>query len=319
MLDRLTAAIDRHHTEPGAGSAVPRLSLVSVDEPIEPTGLLYEPMICFVSDGAKRTTAGDVSQVAHAGEMLMTTIDLPVAVRLDKVPYRSAVLSIDGAALAGLLVEVDETDPAAPATPVAPTAPAALTGQAAPTGQVAAPMPPELVEAVARWVELLDTPEDIRPLAPRIESEILYRLLRGSLGPALRQCAQDDSPAGRVRQAARWICEHYTEPVSIAAIAASAQMSPASLHRHFKAATGMSPLTYQKRLRLQEARRRLVAGATANQAAQAVGYVSATQFNREYRTAYGLPPARDAARLRTGPRPLPLDPPGPVTHGSLLP
>lgn len=161
-------------------------------------------------------------------------------------------------------------------------------------------MTPELVDAVTRWVQLLDTPEDIRPLATRIESEILYRLLRSSLGPVLRQWSPTDSATTRVREVARWICAHYTEPLSIDAIAAAAHMSPASLHRHFKAATGMSPLRYQKHLRLQEARRRLVAGdATAAQIAHAVGYVSATQFNREYRSTYGLPPGQDAARLRT--------------------
>ncbi|MFD8717824.1 helix-turn-helix domain-containing protein [Streptomyces sp. NPDC059629] len=161
-------------------------------------------------------------------------------------------------------------------------------------------MTPELVDTVTRWVQLLDAPEDIRPLAGRIESEILYRLLRGPLGPILRQWSPADTATTRVREVARWICARYTEPLSIDAIAAAAHMSPASLHRHFKAATGMSPLKYQKNLRLQEARRRLVAGdATAAQIAQAVGYVSATQFNREYRSAYGLPPARDAAQLRT--------------------
>ncbi|MFF2327735.1 MULTISPECIES: AraC family transcriptional regulator N-terminal domain-containing protein [unclassified Streptomyces] len=284
MLERFAAAIDRHRAGPGPDSRIPRLSLAAADEPIEPTGLLYEPMICFVADGAKRTTSGDLSQVVRAGNMLLTTVDLPVAVDLEKVPYRSAVMQLDGRVLADLLIELDETGPAA--TSAAP-------------GQVSAPMTPELVDAVTRWVELLDTPEDIRPLAPRIESEVLYRLLRSSLGPILRQWSLADSATSRVREVARWICDRYAEPLSIDAIAAVAHMSPAGLHRHFKAATGMSPLKYQKRLRLQVARQRLVAGdATASQIAQAVGYLSATQFNREYRSAYGLPPGQDAARLR---------------------
>ncbi|MCX5263325.1 AraC family transcriptional regulator [Streptomyces sp. NBC_00199] len=284
MLDRLAAAIDRHCVGPGSDTAVPRLLLVAVEEPIEPTDLLYEPMICFVANGTKRATAGEVSQVARPGEMLLTTIDLPVTIELEQVPYQSAVMRFDDQALTEMLVELGET------------------GQGAPLsagGQVSAPMTPELVDAVTRWVQLLDTPEDIRPLATRIESEILYRLLRSSLGPVLRQWSPTDSATTRVREVARWICAHYTEPLSIDAIAAAAHMSPASLHRHFKAATGMSPLRYQKHLRLQEARRRLVAGdATAAQIAQAVGYVSATQFNREYRSTYGLPPGQDAARLR---------------------
>jgi AraC-like DNA-binding protein len=142
-----------------------------------------------------------------------------------------------------------------------------------------------------------------RPNAHRrpagIESEILYRLLRSPLGPALRHWSLADSAAARIRTVARWICEHYAEPLGIDEIAEMARMSPATLHRHFKAATGMSPMKFQKHLRLQEARRRLFAGdVTAAQVAQAVGYVSATQFNREYRSAYGLPPGQDAAGLR---------------------
>ncbi|WP_316777272.1 AraC family transcriptional regulator [Streptomyces sasae] len=284
MLDRLVAAIDRHSERPGSGTAVPRLSLASVDEPVEPAHILYEPMICFVAAGTKRTTAGELVRVARPGEMLLTTIDLPVTADLEQVPYRSASLHLDGEPLTELLVELDETVRTAPS---------------ATSAQVAAPMPPELADAVARWVELLDAPDDIRPLAGRIESEILYRLLRSSLGPVLRQWSLADSTATRVREVARWIRARYAEPLSIDEIAAVAHMSAAGLHRHFKAATGMSPLRYQKHLRLQEARRRLVAGdATAAQIAQAVGYVSATQFNREYRTAYGLPPVQDAARLR---------------------
>ncbi|WP_084263028.1 AraC family transcriptional regulator [Actinomadura formosensis] len=287
MLDRLTAAIDRHCVGPGSDTAIPRLSLVAVDEPTEPTGQLYEPMICFVADGAKRTTAGDLSEVAHAGEMLLTTIDLPVTAALEKVPYRSAVMRLDDQALADLIIELDETGPAAP-----PSA----------TGQVKAPMAPELLDAITRWVELLDAPADIRPLAPRIEAEIHYRLLRSPFGTVLRQGALADSTTSRMRQVTRWICERYDQPLSIDAIAAVAHMSPASLHRHFKATTGMSPLKYQKHLRLQEARRRLAAGdATVTQIAQAVGYTSPTQFNREYRSTYGLPPGQDATRLRTPP------------------
>ncbi|MGW4909699.1 AraC family transcriptional regulator N-terminal domain-containing protein [Streptomyces sp. NPDC004270] len=294
MLDRLVAAIDRHCTAPGSDTAVPRLSLAAVEHPVEPAHLLYEPAICFVASGTKRTTAGELVRVARPGEMLLTTIDLPVTGDLVQVPYRSASLRLDGEVLTELLVELAETGRPAPAVTAA---------------QVVAPMPPELADAVTRWVQLLGTPDDIRPLAGRVESEILYRLLRSSLGPVLRQWSLADSTATRVREVARWIRAHYTEPLGIEEIAAVAHMSAASLHRHFKAATGMSPLRYQKHLRLHEARRRLVAGdATAAQIAQAVGYVSATQFNREYRTAYGLPPVQDAARLRarlthTGPAP----------------
>lgn len=284
MVDRLARAVERHCVGLWSETAVPRLSLVALDEFIEPTELMYEPMVCFIAEGAKRTAVGERCWVTPRGEMALITLDMPVTAAFEKVPYRAAVMRLDSRALAAVQMNLEETGPPSP-----PAVSAAVT----------ASMPPELVDAVTRWVQLLDTPADIRPLASGIESEILYRLLRSPLGPVLSHWSMADSAASRIRTAARWICDHYTEPLSIDEIAAVARMSPATLHRHFKAATGMSPLKFHKRLRLQEARRRLFTGdTTAAQAAQAVGYVSATQFNREYRSAYGLPPGQDAARLR---------------------
>ncbi|MEU6142709.1 AraC family transcriptional regulator [Streptomyces sp. NPDC047081] len=284
MLDPLARAVERHCDGRWSETAVPRLSLVSLDELIEPMQVRYEPMICFIADGAKRTAAGDRTWVTPRGEMALITLDLPVTAAFEKVPYRAAVMRLDSRELAAVQMELDEAG-----SPPPPAVTAAVT----------APMAPELVDAVTRWVGLLDNPEDIRPLAPRVESEILYRLLRSPLGPVLRQWSLADSAASRIRRVARWICDHYTEPLGIDEIAEVARMSPATLHRHFKTATGMSPLRFQKHLRLQEARRRLFAGdVTAAQVAQAVGYVSATQFNREYRREYGLPPGQDAQRLR---------------------
>ncbi|MEU9369870.1 AraC family transcriptional regulator [Streptomyces avermitilis] len=286
-LDSLAAAIARHNEGLWSDSAVPRLTLVALDELIAPVDLLYAPMICFIADGAKRTVAGDRSWVTGRGDMFLNSLVLPVTCTFEQAPYRSAVLHLDGRLLADLLLELDGTDPRP------------LPRPGAPGGQVTAPMTPELLDAVTRWVRLLDTPDDIRPLASRIEAEILYRLLAGPLGPILRQYTLADSGEARVRAAAAYISTHYAEPLSIATIAATAHMSPATLHRHFKAATGMSPLSFQKHLRLQEARRQLVAGdTTAALVAEAVGYASATQFNREYRRTYGLPPAQDASRLR---------------------
>ncbi|GAB2985732.1 AraC family transcriptional regulator N-terminal domain-containing protein [Streptomyces pseudoechinosporeus] len=286
MLDELAAAIARHGDDWWSDTAVPRLRLVRLDEPITPIDLLYEPMICFIVDGSKSSVAGDRSWTTGSGEMLFNSLVLPVTSTFHRLPYRSAVLRLDGPTLADLLLELDGTDPRTFHGPE-------------PAGQITAPMTPEIVDAVTRWVRLLDTPDDIRPLANRIEGEILYRLLGSPLGPTLRHFTLADTAAARVRTAARWICAHFTEPLSIETIAAVAHMSTATLHRHFKAATGMSPLRFQKHLRLQEARRRLLTDdTTAALVAEAVGYVSATQFNREYRRAYGLPPAQDAARLR---------------------
>ena len=286
MLDQLAAAVSRHRNGLWSGTtAVPRLTVVALDEVVNPLDLRYEPMVCFIAEGAKRTITGEHSRSVRRGDMFLNSLDLPVTAVFEEVPYRSVVLHLDGPALADLLLELDGE---APATPAA--------------GQVSATMTPELVDAVTRWVRLLDTPHDIQPLAARVEAEILYRLLGSALGPTLRQFATSGSAHTRVRAAADWIAAHFTEPITVQQVAAVAHMSPATLHRHFKAITGMSPLRFQKHLRLQEARRLLVAGDTTGaHTAEAVGYASATQFTREYRRAYGLPPVRDAARLRGKP------------------
>ena len=285
MLDRLAHAIARHCPGLWSQTAVPKLTLVSLDEFVDPIEVTYEPMICFIADGAKRTAVGERSWITPRGEMALFTLDLPVTAAFEKVPYRTAVMRIDSEVLASVQLELAESEPQPPVAVAA---------------AVTAPMSPELVDAVTRWVQLLDSPEDIGPLASRIETEILYRLLRSPLGPVLRHWSLADSTAGRIRTTARWIRDHCTEPLGIDEISEVARMSPATLHRHFKAATGMSPLRFQKYLRLQEARRLLFTrDVTAAQVAQEVGYVSATQFNREYRRAYGLPPGQDAAQLRT--------------------
>lgn len=287
MLDDLADAVTRHCGPWWTETAVPRQALVRLDGPVGPTDLVYEPMVCFVARGAKRSGAGDQVRLAGPGTMLLSSLELPVTATFEQVPYRSAVLRLDGRVLADLLLELD--DPDRPGVEGAPAA-----------GLVTAPMSPELADAVTRWVRLLDTPADIRPLAARVESEILYRLLGSPLGPVLRQHTLADSRPAQVRAAAAWLRAHYAEPVTVEEVAAAAHMSAATLHRHFRAATGMSPVQFQKRLRLQEARRLLLAGdVTVALVAETVGYGSATQFNREYRRAYGVPPGQDAADLRT--------------------
>lgn len=283
MLDALADAVGRHCDGWWSETAVPRLTLVRLDESIEPTDLLYEPMVCFVARGTKRTVAGDQQRLAGPGTMLFSSLEVPVTATFEQVPYRSAVLRLDRPVLAGLLLDLDRPGPELPD----------------PGGLVTAPMSIELLDAVTRWVRLLDAPPDIGPLAGRTESEILYRLLLSPIGPLLRQYALADSRLDQIRGAAGWLRRHYTEPVTVEQVAAAAHMSTATLYRHFKVATGMSPLQFQKRLRLQEARRLLVAGGlTVTLIAEQVGYASPTQFNREYRNSYGIPPARDAARLR---------------------
>jgi AraC-like DNA-binding protein len=284
MLDALAGAIARHCDGFWVESAVPRLTLVAAGEAPPAVDMVYTPMLCFVASGAKRTTAGDRNWLVDAGRMFVSSLEVPVTAAFERLPYRSAVLLLDQQQLADQLLELGA---------------AADEPRPDPGGLTSAPMSPELIDAVTRWVCLLDAPDDIGPLAGRIEGEILYRLLSGPLAAVLRQFALADSHVTQVRRAAGWIREHFARPLRIDAIAAVAHMSPATLHRHFRSATGMSPLQYQKVLRLQEARRLLIAGdTTAAIVGERVGYASATQFNREYRRAYGAPPARDATRLR---------------------
>jgi transcriptional regulator GlxA family with amidase domain len=154
------------------------------------------------------------------------------------------------------------------------------------------------MDAWVRLLGLMECPGDIPALAPAYEREILYRVLQGPHGQLLRDVATPDSALGRVRKAIQWIREHYAAPLRIGALADLAAMSESAFHRHFKAATALSPLQYQKQLRLLQARQLLTAqGASVTTAAMEVGYESPTQFSREYARAFGLPPSQDASRL----------------------
>ena len=161
------------------------------------------------------------------------------------------------------------------------------------------PLEQPLLEGLLRLVRLLDTPKDIPVLAPLILRELHYRLLQGEQHGRLAEIAIGDGRLRRTARAINWIKEHFTEPLQIETLAKQVNMSPSALHSHFKAVAAMSPIQYQKRLRLQEARRRLLAGATsAEEVAYAVGYASASQFSREYVRLFGQPPRRDAERIR---------------------
>jgi len=159
---------------------------------------------------------------------------------------------------------------------------------------------PELVDAATRLVRLLDTPREAAVLAPLAERELLYRVLMSGQAARLRQIAFADSSLRRVGRAIDWIKQTFREPFSIVAVADAAGMSPSSLHQHFKAVTALSPLQYQKRLRLQEARRLVLNGSMdAASAGHSVGYDSPSQFSRDYKRLFGDPPIRDTAKFRS--------------------
>lgn len=284
QLARMCDLAKRYAADAERGTVLPRVSLFVSDSVTCLTTTLYEPMLCVVLQGAKHVMIGDRLLRYDSASYFIGTIELPVAGQVVEAsaehPYICVTLGLDRDVIASVLTDV-------PPRPDGRTA-----------GFGVSPMTEQLLDPWARLLALFETPEDAPMLAPMLEREILYRLLRGPDGGVLRQIAREDSRVSQIRQAVRWIRDHFDEPIPVGVLAEIAGMSPASFHRHFKAATAMSPLQYQKRLRLQEARRLMVVDPDATRAAYRVGYESASQFSREYARMFGAPPARDAARLR---------------------
>lgn len=286
----LAALIARHQPRPGMeGTAVPRLSLIRAEALCAPIPSVYEASLCLIAQGSKRVSLGDHTLVYDASRVLLVSVDLPLVGHVLEAsaaaPYLCCKIDIDQAVLADLMI--------------AQGGPAPRAEQAA---LAAYPGDAELIDAACRLVRLLDRPDSIAMLAPLIGREILYRVLTGPQGAALRQVAVADTRLGQVSRAIAQIRGCFHERLRIEEIAAAAGMSASSLHQHFKAVTRMTPLEYRAQLRLQEARRLMLAeGVPAGSAGFAVGYDSPSQFSREYARLFGAPPRRDIARLQTAP------------------
>ncbi|GAB2965049.1 AraC family transcriptional regulator [Amycolatopsis acidiphila] len=278
------------HARPDLRTPIDGL-LLSAIATAEPDHSLTEPLLVVLAQGGKRLLLGEEVFTYRAGQCLVVTADLPVTGHFlgatPRTPALGVGLVLRPAVIAPLLL-------AAPAEPRSRSTTAIATGEAG----------PELLDAVARLLRLLDHPADAPVLAPLVEREILWWLLTGPHGGMIRQIGLADSGLSQVSRAIRWIRDNYAEPVRIAELARLAAMSPSAFHRHFRAVTVMSPLQFQKRIRLQEARSLLVArpGGVAG-VGHLVGYDSPTQFSREYRRLFGAPPGQDAARLRAGTAP----------------
>lgn len=286
-IAELAALVARRISRTGmASTSIPRLSLFRADEPTVPLPAVYDASLCLIAQGAKRVTLGDRSLIYDATHYLLVSVDLPLVGHVTQAardaPYLCCKIDIDQAALADLILAEGGRAPKAdlPALAVYRS-------------------DDDLTDAACRLIRLLDRPDSIPALAPLIEREILYRLLTGPHGPALRYMAVADSHLGQVSRAIATIREGFDRQLRVGDIAAAAGMSASSLHEHFKAVTRMTPLEYQKQLRLQEARRLMLSGGTtAGSAGFAVGYESASQFNREYARLFGAPPRRDIERLQ---------------------
>ncbi|WP_242397032.1 AraC family transcriptional regulator [Brevundimonas abyssalis] len=288
LLDRMSRCVRRHTDGIAWETPLPRVGLGTVACQSESVATVYKPMACLVLQGAKQVLIGDRVLRYDAASCFVASLELPATGCIVEAtpgePYVVASLALDRGALADLLAEL----PPAPESP--PRGALAGFGVAAVT--------PELLAAWDRLLELLDTPGDISFLAPVREREVLYRLLQGGHGPMLRQIVAEDSRLSQIRRAIDFIRRNYNSPLPTRTLADIAGMSVPTFHRQFRAATAMSPLQFQKALRLQAARRLLATNADAARAAHAVGYESASQFSREYARAFGAPPSRDAQRLR---------------------
>ena len=247
------------------------------------------PCFALVVQGAKSLTLGSEVYRYGVGDYLVVSLDLPVVSRVTRasaaVPNFGLGMKIEPHRLKELLGRVNIARPAA--TPDSPRAVAVNKA------------PPDLLDAVLRLLRLLDRPEDIAAMAPLIEQEILYRLLTGPFGPGLLQMATLETPANKIAQAVAWLRQHFTQPLRIEELAGRVGMSNSSLHHHFKAVTAMTPMQYQKQLRLHEARRlMLIERLDVGTAGYNVGYQSPSQFSREYNRLYGLSPLRDVGGMR---------------------
>lgn len=250
----------------------------------------YRPCYAIVVQGRKTLTVGADTYHYGVGEYILTALDLPVSSQVTNVgsdtPYLCFGMALDSERLKELLSRVNIPSQAVTAEP--------LRGLAINTAS------PELLDASLRLLRLLDRPEDIPAMAPLIEQEILYRLLTGPNGPRLLQVAMAESQSNRVARAIAWLRGNFEQPLRIEELAERIGMSVSSLHHHFKAVTAMSPMQYQKQLRLHEARRlMIVERLDVGSAGHRVGYQSPSQFSREYSRLYGLPPARDVDAMRS--------------------
>ena len=282
-MSELTALLARHCHHDVTPTAVPRLTLSRSQASTDLHAGMYYPLLCVVAQGRKRVFLGSESFCYDPNTYLISSVDLPVTGQVIEGPCLGVTLALDPGLLAALLLNM----PATTGTRVPPKAMAVN------------PLEADLLDPLLRLLRLLDQPQDIPVLAPGVEREILYRLLLGPRGAMLRQLALPTSPLSQINRAIQLIRQRYDESIRIDELARVAGMSAPSFHRHFRAVTAMSPLQYQKRLRLQEARRLLVSQKTeAARVSFDVGYESASQFSREYRRLFGAPPGRDASRVR---------------------
>ena len=299
-LSELHSLLERHAQNGITRTPIPGVLVARTDGPGAEDEATTGTVLAVVAQGFKRLAVGATVHDYGPGDYLVASVDLPVTGQfMDASPEHPALgfgLELRPEVVAELMLSAAASDLRRPAR-----------GESSPPAVAVGVSSARLLDAVVRMLRLLDHPRDIQVLAPLIEREILWLVMSGEQGATVRQLGVADSNVSRVRHVVGWMRERYAEPMRVEDLADLASMSPSAFHRAFHAVTAMSPIQYQKSIRLQEARLRLLAnpGDVAG-AAYAVGYESPSQFSREYRREYGAPPSRDVARLRetVGPRPL---------------
>ncbi|MGM9483313.1 AraC family transcriptional regulator N-terminal domain-containing protein [Roseateles sp. NT4] len=282
LIQRHAAPVDKRQ----AGDVFAGL----VEAPTEMVHHVMEPTFVIVAQGAKRAMLGDEVFEYGQGQFLVVGVELPIAGCVIEAspekPYLGAGMTLRASTISSLLLEMG---PAAAA--------------AEPAGYAVSDASEDLVDTVVRMLRLKDSPRDAAVLGPLVERELVWRLLHGPQGAMMRQIGLADSRLSQIGRAIRFIRAHHAEAISIPMLADMVAMSESSFHRHFRGATTMSPLQYQKLIRLQEARARILADAGDVAAiGYSVGYDSPSQFSREYSRLFGAPPGRD--KLRLGSRPM---------------
>jgi AraC-like DNA-binding protein len=277
------------HSAEKRATDVPGLSLSRRTAPTAPASGTYEPSLAVVAQGRKKVNLGGATFLFDKSRYLLTSLDLPIVGEVieasEQAPFLCLMLKLEMPVVRELLSREEIQAPDAP-----PDSPAMVTGE----------ITAELLSACCRLMDLLEKPQDIPFLSGLIQREIIYRLLRGAEGARLRAIATQGDQSQRTAKAIAWIRANYAKPLRVEDLAQIAGMGVSTLHHHFRALTAMSPLQYQKHVRLHAARgRMLMDGLDAASAAFEVGYESASQFNREYSRFFGQPPMRDIRTLRS--------------------
>lgn len=285
IMARLTGFMgDETHKETGIAG----LSVYRVTEPSGPLCGVYEPSLSFILQGSKRLYLGDETLIYDESRFLLTAVGLPTVAQIQLPspgePYFCLVMKLDLKRVRQIIADVDVLPAELPQVDL---------------GMALGAATPDLFDALKRLVCLMETPQHIPFLASQIQNEILYRLLAGEQGLRLRRIALIGTQSNRVAKAVDWLKQNFAQPLRVEELAEVASMGVSTLHHHFRAMTAMSPLQYQKHLRLNEARILMLSNnLDAATAALRVGYESPTQFNREYRRMFGAPPMRDIKTIR---------------------